>query len=96
MFRLFRGLFKPGTDPNHLVTSALGALQTRVDLLERAEVVRSAEHAAMVDRLERLYKRVSVRIAREAGPTPTSTAIVDPGTSSGESVLSMRKRLGGR
>ena len=68
-----------------------------MDMLERAEVLRSAEHTATVDRLERLYKRMSVRIAREAGPTPSPETIVDPEASSGhESVLSLRQRRGGR
>lgn len=94
---LLTRLFRPGTAPNHLGRSALVALQTRVELLERSEVVRAAEHAAVIDRLERLYKRVSVRIAREAQSNPTPEPILDSGATSGhESVLSMRKRLGGR
>lgn len=61
-------------------------LLRRVEALERAETVRAAEHAAMVDQLDRLYKRITARIAREhsAKPEPASE---------GESVLSLRNRL---
>lgn len=59
-------------------------LYKRVEKLDREEATRAAEHAAMVDQLERLYKRVSARIARaeRVGPEPE-----------GESVLDLKKRI---
>jgi hypothetical protein len=61
------------------------ALYDHVKLIEGDEVKRSAEHAAMVDQLDRLYKRISARIARnDSSPT-----------TSGESPLAMRRRLRG-
>lgn len=70
----------------------------RLERLERAELERAAEHAAMVDRLDRLYKRISARIARAPSPedAPESTN-VPPVRSrpSGESPLSLRHRLRG-
>lgn len=69
--------------------SDLGAtslsLYQRVEKLERAEATRAAEHAAMVDQLERLYKRVSARIAR-------ADRIEEPPVEE-ESVLSLKQRL---
>lgn len=53
--------------------------------LRQEEVRRAAEHAAMVDQLTRLYKRVSARITRE----PNGTEPADP-LSTGE----LRRRLG--
>lgn len=60
-------------------------LEARIVVLERAETLRAAEHAAMVDQLERLYKRIAARIARENGSQ-----------SSGESVLDLKQRLKGQ
>lgn len=54
--------------------------------LRQDEARREAEHATMVDRLARLYKRVATRITREEEP-PTEESIE-------ESVLDMRRRLG--
>lgn len=69
-------------------------LSMRMDRLERAEIERAAEHAAMIDRLERLYKRVSVRIAREgAGTLPESGSSIVGQPESTESPLDMRQRL---
>jgi hypothetical protein len=67
---------------------ALGELVGRVAALERAEATRAGEHAAMVDQLERLYKRVSARIAREQPSNNGGAGRSD------ESVLSLRQRLG--
>lgn len=58
-------------------------LEQRVEALESAEVLRAAEHAAMVDRLERLYKRMVTRVSREA------TVSAEPE----ESVLTLRDRI---
>jgi hypothetical protein len=55
-------------------------LRARVEALEATETVRNGEHTAMVDRLDRLYKRISARIAR-SGEAPT------------ESTLDLRNRL---
>lgn len=79
--------------PDHAATARLdaleaatGALASRLATMERAEATRAAEHAAMLDRLDRLYKRVSARISRE-GNGHTS----EPG----ESPLALRQRLRG-
>ena len=63
------------------------SLRMRVGELERSEATRNAEHAAMVDQLDRLYKRISSRIAR-------SNESSEPTKADGESVLSLRNRLG--
>lgn len=65
----------------------LRALHGTMVQLQTDEARRAAEHATMVDALQRLYKRVSARIAREEmkhhDETPES-----------ESTLALRKRLG--
>lgn len=60
------------------------SLLARLDAVEKAEALRAAEHAVMVDQLTRLYKRVATRIAREQ----------EPHSDNGESVASLRARLG--
>lgn len=61
----------------------LGAqLQFDVKRLKSESVEREAEHAAQLDKLARLYKRVAQRIAQEGAAEPT------------ESVLELRRRLG--
>lgn len=60
------------------------ALYDHVQLLERDETRRAAEHATMVDQLDRLYKRVSARISRSHGGDEPN----------GETPLSLRRRLG--
>lgn len=90
MFRAFSAVLArvhehPGTPPAaalHPPPSPTGDLVARVEALERAEALRAAEHAAMVDQLSRLYKRVATRIAREAP------------TEAGDSPLTFRRRLG--
>ena len=79
--------FKPRTPPPTLPTvtsEQVTALEARVRALEASETVRNAEHAAMVDQLDRLYKRISARISREQPQNAAAT----------ESVLSLRERLG--
>lgn len=61
------------------------ALYDHVALLEREETRRAAEHATMVDQLDRLYKRITARIARTYGGD------LEP---NGESPLSLKRRLG--
>jgi len=72
-----------------------GELRGRVEALERSEHIRAAEHADMVDRLDRLYKRISARIARDTTPEAGTNPRPDLGTRApGESVLELRKKLG--
>lgn len=59
-------------------------LYERLQDIERTEATRAAEHAAMVDQLDRLYKRISARISRGA---------VTQGSDNGESTLALRQRL---
>lgn len=68
-----------------VLSITLDALTERVVSLERAAAVREAEHAAAIDALNRLYRRVAARIARES---PASSA------EKGESVLDLKTRLG--
>lgn len=70
--------------PPDTVGPRVRELEERLTALERAETTRAAEHAAQLDQLSRLYKRVAQRIVREGNDTPPDT----------ESVMSMRKRLG--
>lgn len=88
-FSLFGRPHDASTLETRLVTveGHVKVLYERVLEIDRSEAVRNAEHAAMVDRLERLYKRMATRIARENG------AVTAP-TDNGESVLAMRRRLG--
>lgn len=74
----------PDTPLVAALRAELDTLKARVDALARAELERQAEHAAMLDSLSRLYKRVSARIAREQPPGDTP---------SGESTLTLRSRL---
>jgi hypothetical protein len=60
-------------------------LAARVSALESAETTRSAEHAAQLDQLNRLFKRFAQRIVREGEEHATQAE---------ESVMHMRKRLG--
>lgn len=64
------------------------ALAERIAECERGEALRMAEHAAALDSMTRLYKRVSARMAREhigQGDEPAN----------GESPLALRRRLRG-
>lgn len=78
----------PGTPPPAVavppsLSLAVDDLRARVEALERSETLRNAEHLAMCDRLDRLFKRLVARMAR------------DPQLQlEGESVLSLRERLG--
>lgn len=64
----------------------LGArLQLDVKRLKSESVEREAEHAAQLDKLSRLYKRVAQRIAQDGAQERASD---------GESVLELRRRLG--
>lgn len=79
--RLF-GTDRP-TDPQ--------ALLLRLEALERAEVTRAAEHHDMLDRLERLYKRLTQRMIRagiDTSPEPGKSIV-----GQSESVLELRRRL---
>lgn len=91
----------PAFDPDPLVTrrsEVLAELVTdlgrRVEKLERSEAERSMEHAAMLDRMDRLYRRIAARMVREA-QLQQEPDLTGP-TDTGESALEMRKRLRGR
>lgn len=66
------------------------ALVERVKAMETAEVARSAEHAAMVHRLDSMYKRIATRMAKAAG-VPKEQLLAENGD--GESVLDLKQRL---
>lgn len=86
---LLRVLRRPAPTPASLddaIPVALESLRRRVAALEALELERAAEHHAMVDKLERLYKRLATRIAREAASESNG---------SGESPLDIRRRLRG-
>lgn len=78
----------PTTAPSLLadgdVRARLSALEEAVHAIQRAEAVRAAEHATQLDRFERLYKRLSSRIARDGGSAAAE-----------ESPLALRQRLRG-
>lgn len=77
-------------------SSDLSALRERVNAIEKAEAVRSAEWLDTLDRFERLYKRLSMREARSRGSSVGSAADDTPHASeAAESPLSMRRRLRG-
>lgn len=63
----------------------VSVLEEEIRELKHSEITRAAEHSAMVDQLDRLYKRVSARIARSA-----------PSDTPEESPLALRNRLRGR
>lgn len=67
------------------LSHSLAQLERRVEALEASETLRVAEHATMLDRLERLYRRLSARITRAAQLEPDSN---------GESPLDLKRRLG--
>lgn len=60
----------------------VSALEARMTALEQREALRSAEHVAMVQQLDRIAKRMAARLTRDDEPK------------SGESVASLRSRLG--
>lgn len=60
-------------------------MQAQLDMFRADEVRRSAEHATMVDQLDRLYKRISARISREGRDAPHQN---------GETDLDFRRRIG--
>lgn len=73
----------------------LAALEThtkviyeRLEDVERAEATRAAEHAAMVDQLDRLFKRISARMSR------ADRAVTQGSDSAEESPLALKRRLG--
>ena len=68
------------------VDAELRALSARLADVERAELQRCSEHAAAVDQLERLFKRFSMRIARETAAAPANGE---------ESPLALRTRVRG-
>lgn len=65
------------------------ALERGHQQLRQDEARRAAEHAAMVDQLNRLYRRMAARIAREA-----EHPLTPPSDSDGESVAAFKRRLG--
>jgi len=62
--------------------TTLRDVQSTLAKYTTAETERAAEHAIMCDRLDRLYKRMASRIARESAAP-------------GESPLALRRRLRG-
>lgn len=99
VWKLFRGRPAPPPAPSpqrdfsadsDYVIRALKDHHQRLLTLEANEATREAQHAAQLDALARLYKRVATRIAREA-PPPVANA---DAPSESESVLAMRRRLG--
>lgn len=65
------GLSTRLADVANRLTVVEGHLRTHWESLQqlyREEAQRAAEHANMVDQLQRLYKRVATRIAREGVP----------------------------
>lgn len=101
MFRALSRLL--GAVQDHPGTPTPSALLARIEELERSEVRRNAEHADMVDRLDRLYKRISARIQRSGAasaegtlPLPGDRSAVLSDSHDNESTLSLRQRLRGR
>ena len=68
-------------------------LQARIAELETREVERNAEHMAMIDRLDRLYKRLSARISRQNPPESTNGEGASP-LAFRDSIRSQRSRNG--
>lgn len=89
--RLLAGVSEhPGTVPADAITD----LTARIEALESAEALRAAEHGTALDRIERLYKRLSARIARDMGqtsPDERNSIVGHPGST--ESPLTLRRRL---
>jgi len=83
----------PATPPDGLAGRVaklerdLSELHRRLLAVEGEEAVREASHAARMDALARLYKRVSQRFVDSPGTNPSPVA-VEP------SVLEMRRKLG--
>lgn len=71
-------------------TTSLTVLTARVAQLESAETLRAAEHHAMVDQLDRLYKRLVARISRQNALESTNAT-----EDRSESPLALRRRLRG-
>lgn len=86
MLSILRRLHGHATDIARLVAleTHTKVIYERLEELERAETTRAAEHAAMCDQLDRLYKRVSARMSR---------AVAQGSDSHGESTLALRHRL---
>ena len=61
----------------------------QLDMFRADETRRAAEHATMVDQLDRLYKRVAARIARESRDAPHQAP------ANGETDLDFKRRLRG-
>lgn len=68
--------FSQDTPPLPLTT--LSQIVARLDELESREIERNAEHMAMCDRLDRLYKRLSARISRQDAPGRENGSGVSP------------------
>ena len=66
----------------------LRELTRELQQLRQDELRRSAEHTGVVDQLNRLYRRMSARVAREAEQNARDH------TNDEESVAALRKRLG--
>ena len=74
-----------GAEASPALQREVALLTERVRVLESAELVRAAEHTDVVQKLERLYKRLSMRLSR---------AGIIHDTPPEESPLAMRNRLG--
>lgn len=64
-------------------------LESDVQQLQQSELTRAAEHAMAVDKLERLFKRISARVSRDP-------AYRDLAERTDESPLALRERIRGR
>ena len=81
---LFRRFITPTDERVTALETHVRVVYERLRELESAEAARAAEHAVMVDKLDRLFKRISARITRaQANGAPD------------ESPLAMRQRLRG-
>lgn len=77
-------------DETRELRDELRGLTRELQQLRQDEARRAAEHATMVDQLSRLYKRVSMRIEREAA----AQLDLPNGAHREESVAELRRRLG--
>lgn len=78
--------------------SRLDTLTQRVDTMVKNEARREAEWLDVLDRFDRLYKRIVARLDREAKPGAERRETGVPGearSDSGESTLELKRRLRG-
>jgi hypothetical protein len=77
---------------------AVKTLTARLDAVERKEALREAEWLDVLDRFDRLYKRIVARLDRERRNSTGKDVPVEPDASRsdpGESTLALRRRLRG-